>query len=224
MKARSIIYILFSFLTIISGACKKEGSVGPAGPEGPAGSNGTGESASGSGNVVAYTTAKGTTFNWEYTGGRKFILIPVSPQGNAYREGIQMEFKDTLDSNPEDGIVLSYLRIVRAPNDSVWVALPYLFPSLTGTYMDVYKDNINIYVNQDNYVNIVIMVDANITQASSTSTTLPQYKVVSARLIFIPAGEVNNIGERKATVDYRSMSMEQVMQQFNIKEEDFIPY
>lgn len=210
---------IFFLLIALLASCEKQGPDGPEGPEGPAGNPGPPGSSGGTGNgaVIAYTTDPANFFRWEkndfapgsYTLGRS---------GNAnggYDPAFYVEDKEGVIP---DGVVLVYVKMKKknSTQDAVWFAMPHLSGNMAAgseeyTAFQNYRDQ----TGNNDYLAVTITGDV---AQSPTAETLPSYDASGVKIIVIPSG---NVIMDSRSMDLKTLSLEEVMERYNIKETDF---
>ncbi|MBO9564552.1 MAG: hypothetical protein J7621_17360 [Niastella sp.] len=214
----TIFFLLIALLT----SCEKQGPDGPEGPEGPAGNPGPpGNSGStGSGAVIAYTTDPANIFGWVKNGSvaSSYTLGRKDNSGSDYNYDLAFYVEDREGVIP-DGIVLVYVKMKKknSTQEAVWFAMPHLSGNMAAG-SEEYTAHQNYRDQSGNNDYLAVRITGDIAQASPTAATPPSYDASGVKIIVIASGEVI-IGSRSA--DVRTLSLEEVMERYNIKETDF---
>lgn len=210
---------IFFLLIALLASCEKQGPDGPEGPEGPAGNPGPPGSSGGTGNgaVIAYTTDPTNFFRWEKNG-----FVPSSytlgRSGNAnggYDPAFYVEDKEGVIP---DGVVLVYVKMKKknTTQEAVWFAMPHLSGNMAaGSEEYTAFQSYNDQNGNNDYLRVSITAD--VAQDPATATP-PSYDASGVKIIVIASGSVIMDSRSK---DLKTLSLEEVMERYNIKESDF---
>lgn len=212
---------IFFLLIALLASCEKQGPDGPEGPEGPAGNPGPAGSSGGTGNgaVIAYTTDPANIFGWvkndfvasSYTLGRK------SNSGSDYDYDLAFYIEDREGIVP-DGVVLVYVKMKKknSTQEAVWYAMPHLSGNMAaGSEEYTAFQSYNDQNGNNDYLRVSITADVAQNPAAATP---PSYDVSGVKIIVIASG---NVIMDSRSRDLKTLSLEEVMERYNIKETDF---
>lgn len=211
---------IFFLLIVLLASCEKQGPDGPEGPEGPAGNPGPPGNSGGTGNgaVIAYTTEATNVFRWEknafvasiYTLARASNSTSVN-----YDDGFYVEDKEGV---VPEGIVLVYVKMKKknSTQDAVWFAMPHLSGNMAAG-SEEYTAHQNYRDQTGNNDYLAVRITADVAQNPAAATP-PSYDASGVKIIVIATG---NVIMDSRSADVRTLSLEEVMERFNIKETDF---
>ncbi|WP_276482607.1 lipoprotein [Paraflavitalea pollutisoli] len=215
--------LYYVLLIAVLTACNKQGPDGPAGPEGPQGNPGPPGSSGGTGNgaVKAYTSQAAHVFRWKknafLTTGYTLERASSASSVN-YDDGF---YVDDRDGAIPEGVVLVYVKMKKntSTQEAPWVAMPFI-----GGNNSTGEENYEAWMNyrdqtgNNDYLSVRIVAD--IQQTSPAAQKAPSYSASGLKVIVIPSGQVQ-IGGGSRAIDLKALSLEQVMERYQLKESDF---
>jgi hypothetical protein len=211
---------IFFLLIALLASCEKQGPDGPEGPEGPAGNPGPAGSSGGTGNgaVIAYTSGATNVFRWEenvFEPGNYTLARAENPASVNFDDGFYVEDKEGV---VPDGIVLVYVKMKKknSTQEAVWFAMPHLSGNMAAgseeyTAFQNYRDQ----SGNNDYLAVTITADVAQNPAAATP---PSYDASGVKIIVIATG---NVIMDSRSRDLKTLSLEEVMERYNIKETDF---
>lgn len=211
---------IFFLLIALLASCEKQGPDGPEGPEGPAGNPGPPGSSGGTGNgaVIAYSTEATNVFRWEkndFVASIYTLARASNPTSVNFDAGFYVE--DREGAIP-DGVVLVYVKMKKknSTQDAVWYAMPHLSGNMAAgseeyTALQNYRDQ----SGNNDYLAVTITADVAQNPAAATP---PSYDASGVKIIVIASG---NVIMDSRSRDLKTLSLEEVMERYNIKETDF---
>ena len=211
---------IFFLLIAVLASCEKQGPDGPEGPEGPAGNPGPPGSSGGTGNgaVIADTTDATNVFRWEKNAfvASTYTLARASNSTSVnYDAGFYVEDRD---GAVPDGIVLVFVKMKKknSTQEAVWFAMPHLSGNMAAgseeyTALQNYRDQ------SGNNDYLAVNITADVAQNPAAATP-PSYDASGVKIIVIASG---NVIMDSRSRDLKTLSLEEVMERYNIKESDF---
>jgi hypothetical protein len=211
---------LFFLLIALLLSCEKQGPDGPEGPEGPAGNPGPPGSGGGTGNgaVIAFTTEATNVFRWEkndFLASNYTLARAQNPTSVNFDVGFYVN--DNEGAIPH-GVVLVYVKMKKknSTQDAIWYAMPHLSGNMAAgseeyTALQNYRDQ----TGNNDYLAVTITADVAQNPAAATS---PSYDASGVKIIVIASG---NVIINSRSRDLKTISLEEVMERYNIKETDF---
>lgn len=211
---------IFFLLIALLASCEKQGPDGPEGPEGPAGNPGPPGSGGGTGNgaVIAYTTEATNVFRWEkndFVASSYTLARAVNPASVNFEDRFYVEDKEGVIP---DGVVLVYVKMKKknSTQEAVWYAMPHLSGNMAaGSEEYTAFQSYNDQNGNNDYLRVSITADVAQNPAAATP---PSYDASGVKIIVIASG---NVIMDSRSRDLKTLSLEEVMERYNIKETDF---